>query len=91
MASPTDRDAGLVRPLHKPTNPEQSGVRAGLDMLMTVTDYDILIFDLNPIISQRADPTCLPRSWILALGLLIAIEHGDSTSKREEPVSTLDA
>ena len=79
-----------MRPLHKPTNPERSGVRAGLGMLMTVTDYGILIFDLNSIIGQRADPTCLPRSWILALDLLIAIEHGDSTSKREESVSTLD-
>ena len=56
MASPTDRDAGLVRPLHKPTNPERSGLRAGLDMLVTMTDYGILIFDLNPIIGQRADP-----------------------------------
>ena len=55
---------------------------------MTVIDYDILIFDLNPVISQHADPACLPRSWILALDLLNPIEHGGSTSQREESVST---
>ena len=53
--SPTNRDAALVWPLNKPTNPERSGVKAGLDVLVTVTDYDILIFDLIPVISQHAD------------------------------------
>ena len=62
------------------------------DVLMTMTNYDILIFDLNTVIRQHADPRVSfdLGSWP-ALGLLYLIEHGDSTSQRKESVSTLNA
>ena len=59
-----------------------------LDVLMTLIDYDISISDLEPVISWHTDPRVYLGS--LALGLLKVIKHGDSTSERKEPVSTLE-
>ena len=86
VASPTDRDAPLVRPLNKPTNPERSGAKAGLDVLMTVTGHNILMFDLNLVISQHADPRVSLES-ILDPGARSA--HHDQTWRLNKPTQRI--